>query len=152
MSNHVAGTSCIITVIVVTIIIIIIIAIILAIDIVIDIVIFIAVTVCLSGGSWQPSTRPSSSPALSWFQNLCSVLHVLWRSVSTVARCGVHVRPWFSMSLMYQRAVSVAQLTVSSLFGAASQCCTCHGEVRGFHAVNLRVLCCVFGLLCWMSV
>ena len=62
-SNHVAGISCIITVIVISIILIIIIAIILAIDIVIDIVIFIAVTVCFSSDSWQTNTRPSSSPA-----------------------------------------------------------------------------------------
>ena len=92
MSNQVAGISCIIYVIVVIIILaiiilIIIIAVILAIAIVIDFVIFIVVTLCWLGGSWQPSTRPSSSLALSWFQNFvqcctcCGEVSQQWRGV-----------------------------------------------------------------------
>ena len=138
--NNVAGISCIIIVIVVSIILVIIIAIILAIAIVIDFVVFIAVTLCWSGGSWQPSTRPSSSPAMSWFQKFCSVLHVLWRSVTAVARCGV------PCSIMAQHIALVIagnerSLVHSIFFGAASQCCALHGEVRWFHAVNLLFIC-----------
>ena len=40
----------------------------------------------------------------------------------------VHVRTLASMSLVLQRAVSVAPPTVGSSVGAASACCKCHGE------------------------
>ena len=44
------------------------------------------------------------------------------------------VRPRVHVSI--HRAVSVAPLAESFLVFAASECCMCHGEVRGFHAVN----------------
>ena len=129
MSNQVAGISCIIYVIVVIIILIIIIAIILAIAIVIDFVIFIVVTLCWSGGSWQPSTRPSSSPALSCFQKSvfsaaravekCHNSGVVCSARSTMAQYVAHVPAGSERSAAHSKL----------FFGAATQCSRLHGEV-----------------------
>ena len=91
-------------------------------------------------------------PCAVMVSEFCSVLHVLWRSVTTVARCGVHVRPWLSMSLMYQRAMSVAQLTVFFLWRSYSVLLVAWRSMRISCSQSSIFLLCFFGLLCWMSV
>ena len=57
----------------------------------------------------------------------CTSFHEMGHACACV-RARVHVS--------IHRAVSVAPLAESYLVFAASECCMCHGEVRGFHAVN----------------